>query len=134
VLRGSAEVVIRAEQDQIVSAAELNEYRIDGSDLDAATAARVADLCSFDVIFTARLNEPKRSEPLDQLPTPLWTGKALKELLQHQTRGKDLVCPLKGMLQGLHFRHGRFVIAAEGERSDARVDEQAHGLRARSAL
>lgn len=74
--RGRAEVVIGAEQDQIVFAAELNEYRIDGSDLDAVTAARVAYLCSFDVIFSVWLEESKRSEALDQLPARLWSGKA----------------------------------------------------------
>jgi hypothetical protein len=134
VLRGRAEIVVRAEQDQIVLQTELDEHRVDGSDLNAVPATRVADYGGFDVVFTVWLQESERGEPLDQLATCFGPRKALQELLQHQTRREDLVCSLETVLKRLDFRYRHLGVAVEGEGPDAGIDEQAHGLRERSAL
>ncbi len=76
--RGRAEVVVRAEQDQIVFAAELNEYCVNGSDLDAVATAHIADFGGFDMVFSVWLQESKRDKPFDQLAPRLWPSKALK--------------------------------------------------------
>jgi hypothetical protein len=61
-----------------VSAAELNEYSVDSSDLDAMASTQIADFRSLDMVFSVWLNESKRGKPFDQLVPRLWTGKALK--------------------------------------------------------
>jgi hypothetical protein len=67
VLHGGEEVIVRAEQDQIVSQTELDEHRVDSSDLDTMPAAGVADCSGFDVVFTVWLQESERGESFDQL-------------------------------------------------------------------
>ncbi len=115
-------------------ATELNEYCVDGPDLDAVATARIADFCSFHMVFSVWLYESKRGKPFDQLATCLWPSKALKQFLQHQPGSRDLICSFKGMLQSLDFGYSSLGMSAEGERPDAGINEQTHGLRARSAL
>jgi hypothetical protein len=52
---GRAEVVICAEQDQIVFAAELNEHCVNGSNLDPMATARISDFSSLDMVFSVWL-------------------------------------------------------------------------------
>jgi hypothetical protein len=59
VFQGRAEVVVSAEQDQIVLDTELDEYCIDGSDLDAVIAARVSNRCGFNMVLAVRLEKSK---------------------------------------------------------------------------
>ena len=113
---------------------ELDEYRIDGPDLNAMPTTGVADLGRFDVVVSIRLQESERGEPLDQLGTCLWPGKTLQQLLQNQPGRKNLVGSIERVLKRLHFRHNCVRVTPEREGPDAGVDEQAHGLRARSAL
>ena len=75
---GRAEVVVRTEQDQIVFAAELNEYRVDGSDLYAMATAQIPSLRCFDMVFSVWLYESKRGKPFYQLAPCFWPSKALK--------------------------------------------------------
>ena len=58
--------------------AEPDEHGVDCSNLDAVTAASVADFGRFDVVEPIRLQESKRGEPVDQLTTRLGPCKALK--------------------------------------------------------
>lgn len=95
-----AEIVIRTQRDQIVFATELNKYRIDSSDLDAATAARLADLGSFDMVFSVWLEKSKSAKPLDQLAARFGPRKALKQFLKHQPRGEDLKRPTPSLVIG----------------------------------
>lgn len=54
--------------------------------------------------------------------------------LQDKPGCKDLVRSFKRMLARLDFRCHLLGVAAKGKRPNACTDEQAHGLRARSAL
>lgn len=128
------EILVRRQQHQIVPPAELYEQGIDRSDLHAATAAGVPDFCCFDVVFPARLEEGESGEALDELGSRLGSGKALQKLLQYQTRGEYLIGPQQGMAECRHLGRGLLGVSAQSQRPDARVDEQAHLLRARSAL
>ena len=131
---GRAEVVICTEQYQIVFAAELNEDCVDGSNLNPMTTARIADLRSFNMVVSVWLQESKRGKPLNKLASRLRSRKALKQFLQYQPGSEDLICPFKGVLQSLDFGHRSLGVSAEGERPDTGIYEQAHSLRARSAL
>jgi hypothetical protein len=61
-----------------VFAAELNEYCVDGSDLNAVATALIADFRSLNMVFSVWLDESKRGKPFNQLAPRLWPGKALK--------------------------------------------------------
>jgi hypothetical protein len=134
VLRRGTEVVVRAEQDQIVLSTELDEHSVDGTDLYTATVTRVSDVGGFDMVFPVGLKETEGGEPLDQLAACSTPGKALEKFLQDQTRREDLIGSLESVLKRLDLRRRRLRIAAERERPDAGVDKKAHGLRERSAL
>jgi hypothetical protein len=115
VLRGRTETVVGAEQDQIVSATELDEHRVDGSDLGTVAAAGVAQLGGFDVIFAVRLQEYERGEALDQRAPCLGAGKTLQQFLQHEASGEDLVCSVESVLQRFRFRGGNLGVPTEGQ-------------------
>lgn len=73
-----AEVIVRAEQDQIVFAAELNEYCVDGSNLYAMATAQIPSLRCFDMVFSVWLYESERGKPFYELAPCLWPSKTLK--------------------------------------------------------
>jgi hypothetical protein len=98
-----------------VSAAQLNQYRVDGSDLDAVAAAMIADLGGLDVVFSVWLEESKRGEPFNQLAPGFGAGKALKKLLQHQPGSEDLICSPKSVLESLDLGEGSLGVSAECE-------------------
>ena len=102
---------------------ELDEYRIEGPDLNAMPETRVADLGRFDVVFTIRLQESERGKPLDPLGTCLWPCKTLQEFLQNQAGRKNLVCSFERVLKRPHFLHICLSVTPEREGPDAGVDE-----------
>ena len=57
--------------------------------LNAMTAACVADVSGFDVIGSIRDEEGKGGEPLQNLLTRFGSRKPLQQLLQHQARRQD---------------------------------------------
>ena len=113
---------------------ELYEHGVDCSNLDTVTPASVADFGSFCVVFPIRLQEAKRAEPIDQLATRFGACKPLKKFLQHKARSKNLVCPIESVPKRADFGRSSNSVPAKGERPDAGIDEQAHGLRALSDL
>jgi hypothetical protein len=117
-----------------VPQAKLNQYGVDGSDLNAIPSTRVADLCGLDVVFAVRLEKSQGSESFNELASRLRPGKALQQLLQDQAGGEHLVCAFKRASKHFYGLGGSLSVAAESQRPDGRVNEQAHDLRARSAL
>jgi hypothetical protein len=117
-----------------VPQAKLNQYCVDRSDLNAIPSTRVADLCGLDVVFAIRLEKSQRSESFNELASRLRPGKALQQFLQDQAGGEHLVCAFKRTSKHLYGLGGTPSVAAESQRPDGRVNEQAHDLRARSAL
>ena len=95
-----------------MSAAELNEQGVNGSNLHAATAAGVPDFCGLDVIFLVRLEEGQRGEAFHQLGSCLWPSEALQKLLENQAGREDLICPQKGMAQSFHLGRGLLGVSA----------------------
>ena len=87
-------------------ATELDEHSVDGSDLNAVTTAKVADLRSFDMVLSAQLQKAESGKPLDELALCPGSCKALKQFLQHEPGGGDLISAVKGVFKRLDFRFG----------------------------
>ena len=113
--------------------AELCEQGVDGADLHAGATASIAQFRGIDVILPVWSEERQGREPADDVVARTWAGKPLQQFLQDQPRGDDGFAALKGVAQREHCRGGRNLIATEGERPDAGIDEQCH-RRERSAL
>ena len=126
-------VVVGRQQRESVTDAQLREQGIDGTYLHTGTAAAISQFSSVDVILPVRGEERQGREPADDVVARTWAGKPLQQFLQDQPRGDDGFVAFKGVAQREHFRGGGNLIATEGERPDAGIDEQRH-LRERSAL
>ena len=85
------EVTIGGQEGEFVPEAQPCEKCVDGSDLDADPAAAVAQLSGCNVIRPVRHEVGKCGETVDDgVPSP-WTGKALEQLLEHETRGEEVI-------------------------------------------
>jgi hypothetical protein len=128
------EVLVRRQQHEIVPSTKLNEQGIDRADLDTVSATGVTNLGCLDVIFPIRLEECDGAEALDELGACLRPREALQKFLQDETGGEDLIGAEKRASQDGHLGLRLRVVAAQRQRPDARIDEQAHRLRTRCAL
>ena len=86
-----AEIAIRCEHSEIVTNAELSEHGVYRGDLHAGTATHVSQVRSLDVVITVRHEKWERPEALQYLPSRLWPGKTLEQLL------KDQACSQHGL-------------------------------------
>jgi hypothetical protein len=130
---GEFEVVVCAQERQIVPNAQLRKQRVDRADLHACSAARIAEISGCDMIFSIRQQQGKRCEALDDLCTGLRSGESLKQFLENQAGRDDDVGSQQGIFEQMNFRLRARGVATQGERPNARVDKQGHDLE-RSAL
>lgn len=84
-------------------AAKLNEKGVDRADLNAAPATSVADLGRFDVVLPVGLEERERRHSLQELGARLRPAETLKQFLQDQAGGEDLIRPQQRMAQRQHL-------------------------------
>ena len=113
-------------------ATELDEHSVDGSDLNAVTTAKVADFRSFDMVLSVQLQKAESGKPLDELALCPGPCKALKQFLQHEPGGGDLISAVKGVFKRLDFRFGSLG-SLGGKRATRRWCRQA-GSRPTGAL
>lgn len=128
------EVFVRREQGQAVANAELGEQGVDGAELNTRLAADVAQARRLDVVLSIGLNQRQGCEALDD-PGPIpGARESLQELLQDQARGDDHLGTEQRLLQLVHLGTRRFDVPAQSQGPDARVDQESHWRRDRSAL
>ena len=113
--------------------AQAGQQRVDGSNLNPAAAAPVAEFGRLDVIVTVWDQQRQRRESIDNPATGARTGKALQQLLQHKPGRDQHLAGFDGAPQFMHFRRRRRGIAPERQGPDAGIDEQVQP-RERSAL
>jgi len=133
-LSSGLKVLVRGQQNQVMPASELDQQSVNGPDLDSATATGVSDLGGFNVVLAVRHQESQGRKPLYKLISDLGSGEALKKLLKYKASGEHLIRSKERVAQGRHLGRALHGIAAKRERPHARVDEETHGLRDRSAL
>lgn len=131
--RGKDEIVVGCQQHQVVTNAELRDYRVDRADLQAGAPATIAQFRSVDVIQPVRSQERQRRKTVNNVLSRPRAGKPLQQFLQDQTRDYNRFTTFERVAQYANLRDGRNLVAAERERPDARIDEQDH-RRERSAL
>ncbi len=74
-----------------MSATQLDQQGVDGSDLNPTTAAGVADFRGFDVVLAIGLKECQGRQAFHKLRACLRTGEALQEFLKDQPGCEDLI-------------------------------------------
>ena len=117
-----------------MAATELDQQRVNGADLDSATATGAPDLSSFNVVLAVRHQESQCRKPLYKLISRLGSSEPLKKFLQYKAGREHLICAKERVAQCRYLWRAVHCIAAKRERPHACVDEQTHGLRDRSAL
>jgi hypothetical protein len=86
------------------------------------------------MVLAIRYQESQGCKPLHKLISRFGPGEALKQFLKYKARREDLIGTKERVAQGRYFWRALLGIAAQREGPHARVDEQTHCLRDRSAL
>ena len=130
---GPGKIFVGRQQHQAVPNAQLREQRVDRADLHPGAAASITQFSGVDVILPIGNEERERSESRDDVAARPGTGKSLQQFLKHQARAYNDLSSFESPAQSLHLGSGCIPVAPQGERPDARIDEQRH-RRERSAL
>ena len=69
--------------------AQLGKECVNGTDLDAGSAAANAKCCRADMVVAIWLKQRQSSKAFDDLGLRLWTGKALQQFLENQACRDD---------------------------------------------
>jgi len=72
-----------------VAHAQLSKQSVDGAQLDASFAARIAQGCGTDMVFPVWLKQRQSGKAFDDPGLRFRTGEALQELLEDQACGDD---------------------------------------------
>jgi hypothetical protein len=127
------EVPIGRKQRELVTLAELDQQRVDGSDLDAGPPADVANLSGSRVVLAVGHEQWERREPLENHGSGFRPAEALENLLKDEAGREDRFAFLDRPAQSGDLACTSGGLPPEGERPDARIDEEIHD-RERSAL
>ncbi len=90
-------ILVRGQEDQVMTTAQLDEQRINRSNLYPVPTTGVPDPGGLDVIVPVRLQESKGGKPLDKLIARFRPSETLKQFLQHEPRDEHLVRALQGV-------------------------------------
>ncbi|MDZ4327933.1 MAG: hypothetical protein U1A73_23355 [Pseudomonas sp.] len=101
---GEFEVVVGAQQRQIVSNAKLSEQRVDCANLNTRSTAGIAKIGGCNMVVAIRLQQRKRREVLDDLVARLRPGESLQQFLQNQPGDDDDISAQEGVPEVMNFR------------------------------
>ena len=96
-------VLVRREQREFVTDAELCEQRIDSTDLHSAATAAVSQLRGIDVVLPVGRKERQRCESIDDVFACTRTSKPLQKFLQDQSRGHNGFVALQSVAKHAHL-------------------------------
>src|SRR3954465_15662058 len=99
--------------------AQAGQQRVDGSNLNPAAAAPVAEFGRLDVIVTVWDEQRQRRESIDNPGPGAGTGKALQQLLQPEPGRDQNLAGFDGAQQFVRFRPRRWGVAPERQGPDA---------------
>ena len=131
--RREYKITVGCEQRQLVTDAKLRDDGVDRADLQAGATTAIAQLRGVDMIQSVRSQERQRRKPVNDVFSRTRAGKSLQQFLQDETCDDERFANFESMTQDANFRCRGSLVAAEGKRPDAGIDEQGH-RRERSAL
>lgn len=134
VARRVLEVAVGRQQIKIVAPAELDQKRVDRADLRARASADVADFGRLDVVVAVGQRARQDGESVEQALPVARAAQALQQLLDDHAGRDDEIGAGQRFAQKGNMRRTPAVVAPEGQRPDAGIDEQAHRSRLRSRL
>ena len=115
-VRGSLDkVLVRREQRESMTDAELCEQRIDSTDLHPAATAAVSQLRGIDVVLPVGRKERQRCKSIDDVFACTRTSKPLQQFLQDQSRGYNGFVALQSVAKHAHLGSVRKSVAPESE-------------------
>lgn len=114
--------------------AQLGKQCVDGANLHAALAAGSAQGCCGNVVLAIWLKQRKGSKSLDDLGPVPGAREPLQQFLKYQACRDDDLRTEQRVSELVDLWFGGFSIAAKRQRPNARVDQQGHLSRDRSAL
>lgn len=129
---GVLEVLVGAEQLEVVGDAQLSDEGVDGAELNSGAATRVSQVCSRDVVLSRRLNEGKCAQASTDLGLGALRQKTLKKLLDDEAC-RDHQVRLDSHCQTPDRGAARWGVTTKCKRPDAGVDQNRH-VRERCAL
>ena len=86
---GEDKVVIRGQQLQLVTNAELRDHGIHGAELHHGATTSIAQIRGIDVILPVRSQERQGAKPFNDFVTCPGSAKPLQQFLQDQSRDYD---------------------------------------------
>jgi hypothetical protein len=128
------EVLVRGEERQVVTDAQLGKQCIYGADLDTSLAACIAQGRGIDMVGAVWLKQWQGGKVFDDLGLRLWTREALQELLENQACCDDHVRAEQGIFELVHLWLSSLGVTPKCQRPDTRVNQEGHLRRDRSAL
>jgi hypothetical protein len=130
---GMCEVLVCAQERQLVPNAQLRQQRVDGADLHTRSSASVAQHSGGNVILAIGLKQRKRGKTLDDLSLSLRPRESLKQLLQHQASRHYNISAYQRVFERVHRGLRGLGVTSQCQRPNAGVHHQRH-VRDRSAL
>lgn len=127
------EVLVRAQQAQLMPDAQLRDESVHRPYLDAVFPATVSKVGRIDVVVAVGLNQRERCKAFEDLGLGLRCDEALQQLLEHKPGRDDDLRSGKSVLQRGDFWLDGWRIPSQSQGPDAGVNEQRH-LRDRSVL
>lgn len=114
--------------------AELRKQCVNGANLDASLAARIAQGCRTDVVVPIRLQQRQSGKPFDDLGPRPGARKTLQELLENKTCRDDDLRTQERVLELMYLRLGDLNVTTKSQRPNACINQKRHLRRDRSAL
>ena len=93
--------------------AQLGKQGVNSAYLQAGATASVAQIGSFNVVLSLRIEKRQSCKPLDDILAGARSGESLQEFLENQASGDNGFAPLKGLPQGNDFDNRRSCVTAK---------------------
>ena len=104
--RGEHKIVVRCQQHQVVTNAELRDHGVDRADLHTGAAAAIAQLRSIDVIHPVRSKQREGRKTVNDVLSRLRARKPLQQFLQDEACNYDCFTAVESVAQYAYLGSG----------------------------
>ena len=93
--------------------AQLGKQGVKSAYLQAGATASVAQIGSFNVVWSLWIEKRQSRKPFDDILAGAWSGESLQEFLENQASGDNRFAALKGLPQGNDFDNRKSCVPAK---------------------